>query len=214
MHISTVSNNTSKLPILVPEPSSELAEFCGIMLGDGGISKYQVAVTLHSVDDKEYSVFVSDLIEKLFGIFPGCYKRISAQAITLVVSRIKLVEFLTEICGLKSGNKIIQSADMPDWIKENTDFKIACVRGLVDTDGSVFTHRYISKDKEYTYKKLSFTSMSEPLLHSVLDTLQEIGLHSRIGSNHDIRIDSKADMQAYFTEIGSHNPKHLKRFAT
>jgi len=36
----------------------------------------------------------------------------------------------------------------------------------MDTDGCVFTHRYKSKGKWYSYKKLYFTSLSKPLLNS------------------------------------------------
>jgi hypothetical protein len=203
-----------RLPFTIPQRSEEFAEFCGIMLGDGGISEYQTIITLHSEDDSDYSEFVTDLIEKLFAVSPGIYKKKTAHALDLVISRVGLVEFLTRDCGLKLGNKVAQACDVPDWIKENVDLSIACVRGLVDTDGSIFTHRYISKGKEYAYKKLSFTSVSKPLLDSVQRILREFGLNARLGSNHDIRLDSKDDMAKYFDVIGSHNPKHLNRYAS
>ena len=36
------------LPIKKPRKSKELAEFVGIILGDGGISQYQITITFHS----------------------------------------------------------------------------------------------------------------------------------------------------------------------
>ena len=80
-------------PITDPLRSNELAEFAGILLGDGGITKYQVTLTLHSRNDELYSKFVIDLIKKLFGVQPAVYSKKDALAINIVVSRKELVSF-------------------------------------------------------------------------------------------------------------------------
>lgn len=59
----------------------------------------------------------------------------------IYVSRSELVKFCKDI-GLVIGHKIEQKIDVPDWIKKNEKYFRACLRGLVDTDGCVFTHRY------------------------------------------------------------------------
>lgn len=64
------------LPKIISDPknSSDLAEFIGIMLGDGGISSYtQATITLHKKDSKEYILIVCDLIKRLFDINPAVY---------------------------------------------------------------------------------------------------------------------------------------------
>jgi hypothetical protein len=86
------------------------------------------------------------------------------------------------------------------------------VRGLVDTDGSVFDHKYISGGKSYSYKKLQFTSLSRPLARSVYGVLKDIGLNPTFYRGKDVKIENKADMKRYFEVIGSSNPKHLKRY--
>ncbi|HEY4500862.1 MAG TPA: LAGLIDADG family homing endonuclease [Candidatus Paceibacterota bacterium] len=193
-----------------PRRSTELAEFVGIMMGDGGISKYQVAITLHHIDDLEYASFVASLIKKLFRVTPSIYHSPKYSVNDIVVSRKELVQYLHEL-GLPIGNKVKQQFDIPAWIKRDQKLAIACVRGLVDTDGSIFTHRYKVKDKWYAYKKLSFTSASEPLRKSVHSILQKFGFHSR-KTGSDVRLDSVKDMKQYFSVIGSHNPKHLRRY--
>jgi len=198
-------------PIQKPKFSESLAEFVGIMLGDGGITKSQVTITLHSEDDKEYSDFVVSLIKKLFNVYIGVCHRKNCKAISYNVSRTELIRFCTEKLGLKRGNKIKQQADIPDWIKQNKLYSIACLRGLVDTDGCIFTHRYKVNNKLYSYKKLSFTSYSPPLRQSVFNIQKENGLNPRFSQNRDVRLDSIADMRKYFQIVGSHNPKHLKR---
>jgi len=197
-------------PIYKPRRGIELAEFIGIMMGDGGISKYQVVVTLHHIDDLEYASFVANIIEKLFKVIPSIYHSPKDSINDIVVSRKELVQYLHKL-GLPIGNKVKQQFDIPEWIKRNEQFSIACLRGLVDTDGSVFTHRYRVKNTQYAYKKLSFTSASTPLLKSVHAILRKLGLNSKLRTK-DIRLESVADMKRYFFMVGSHNPKHLRRY--
>lgn len=202
-----------RLPIKKPKKSEILAEFVGIILGDGGISARQVIITLNRVDDMEYINFLTKLIKRLFGIKPGIHHRKDSVADAIVISRIELVDYCTKYLGLKSGNKVKQQVDIPGWIKRNRKFRLACVRGLIDTDGSIFTHSYKVNGKLYNYKKLAFTSASEPLVKSVYGVLQNAGLKPRIAQRgRDIRLDSTYDMRRYFRLIGSHNPKHLKRY--
>lgn len=193
-----------------PKRSVELAEFIGIMMGDGGISTYQVTVTLHHIDDLEYASYVATLIKKLFKEEPKIYHFPEKSVNNIVVSRKELVDYLHEL-GLPVGNKVKQQIDIPEWIKKDKRFSMACLRGLVDTDGCVFTHRYTAKGKIYTYKKLSFTSASDPLRKSVHVLLQKLEFNPRI-AGEDIRLDSTADMKRYFLLIGTHNPKHLRRY--
>ena len=193
-----------------PKHGAKLAEFIGIMMGDGGLTMYQAIVTLHHVDDLEYASFVKGLIKRLFKIEPKMYHSPKNSVNDIVVSRKKLVIYLHEL-GLPIGNKIDQRLDIPLWIRCNRTFAIACLRGLVDTDGCVFTHRYRVKGTWYAYKKLSFTSASKPLLESVHDLLQELGFHPRTTAK-DVRLDRTEDIRRYFKIIGSHNPKHLRRY--
>ncbi|HEA84479.1 MAG TPA: hypothetical protein ENI04_00670 [Candidatus Wildermuthbacteria bacterium] len=203
---------TTCKPVRKPRYTKELAEFVGIVLGDGGITKCQLTISLHHKDDKPYSRFVAGLIKKLFNVPVAIYHYPKKSINNLVVSRSELVRFCTEKLGLKQGNKVKQQVDIPGWIKQNKQYSIACVRGLVDTDGSVFTHRYRVNGKEYRYRKLAFTSASKPILYSVYKILQDLDLNVRIAQGKDVRIDSISDMKKYFKIIGSHNPKHLKRY--
>ena len=50
-----------------PNTGEELAEYIGIMLGDGGITPGQCTITCNSIADKEYIEFVCKLGKRLFG---------------------------------------------------------------------------------------------------------------------------------------------------
>lgn len=205
-----IINNPS--PYKKPEKSEQLAEFIGIVLGDGGISHRQITITLHREDDREYSHFIRQLITGLFELKAGTYINKHAQADNIVISRTRLVNELTDKFGLKVGNKVKQQVDVPSWIKVNPNYLVACTRGLIDTDGCVFTHRYKVKGRWYSYKKLGFTNRSKPLLNAVHTCLTGIGLKPHFSGNYDIRLESKRDIQQYMQIIGSHNPKHLNRY--
>lgn len=201
------------LPFRKPVFSEELAEFVGIMLGDGGISKHQFTVTLNSVTDKEYLKFVEKLIRKLFDVSVGAYRDKRSLAKRIVVSRIGLVSYLTNVVGMKAGNKVKQQVDIPVWVKENRSYSIACLRGLIDTDGCIILHQYLSKGKRYQYKKVGFTSRSYPLIKSASETLLILGIKHRIMKNGwDIRIEAGKDVERYFQVVGTHNSKHEKRY--
>lgn len=194
-----------------PSETAELAEFIGIILGDGGITTDQVSVSLNSKADKEYIKVVHHMFEKLFGLDPNIIPREGISCSRVLASSRNLVDFLLKK-GLKKGNKVKQQVDIPEWIKRNKQLGIACVRGLVDTDGCVFTHEYQVNGKQYSYKKLTFRNYSRPLINSVQNIFKEVGLNPRMATKDDLRLDSKEDMEKYFKGIGSHNPKHLKRY--
>lgn len=196
--------------ILTPIEGVDLAEFIGIMLGDGGMTAYQVSVTLHSIDDLQYGKFVASLMQKLFGVTPSVYMRKDVHAYSIVLARKKAVAYLCSR-GLVIGNKVRQQICIPPWILENEDYSLACLRGLMDTDGSVYLHRYCVNGKQYQYKKLSFSSASEPLRRDVQLILHQFGSAATC-SGTNVRIDAIKDVERYMRIIGSHNPKHLKRY--
>lgn len=200
---------TSPKDIHLPRKSVKLAEFIGIIIGDGGITKYQIKITLNRTSDKQYADFVQKLIFVLFKLDASQVFRESV--VNVQVSRKNLVNFCLKL-GLKKGNKIKQRVDIPDWIKINQKYALACVRGLVDTDGCFYLHKYKSKGKQYSYKKISFSSHSEPLIKSVKEILEDVGLHPKIDCQGDLRLYNVKEVEQYFKIIGSHNQKHINRF--
>ncbi|MEI6316174.1 MAG: LAGLIDADG family homing endonuclease [bacterium] len=197
--------------ITIPEKSALLAEFTGVMLGDGGISKFQIDITLDSKTDKKYSLFVCSSISKLFAVEPSIYYNKNSRALSVVVSRKALVQFCNSTLGLPVGNKLKQGIKIPDWILENSSYSIACVRGLVDTDGCFFNHRYVSSKKQYQYLKIDFTSMSNILLEQVKNILQNNGIYVKLSSRPCIRIESEDGVKKYIALFGTSNPKNVQK---
>jgi transcriptional regulator with XRE-family HTH domain len=200
----------SLIKIKIPKKDKRLAEFVGIMLGDGGVAPYHIHITL-SNKEKRYIQHITKLIIKLFGLAPKIHKLKYAKAIDIVVQRKQLVDFCQEI-GLVLGNKVKQQVDIPQWIKENKSFSKACIRGLIDTDGCFYTNSYYSNRKRYSYFKIAFTSASLPLITSVAEIFRRFGFNARISKNKkDVRIESSEYVSRYINEIGSNNSKHLEK---
>ena len=195
-------------PITEPRESSDLAEFMGIFLGDGGLSERQLVITLCS-DEKPYVKFVRNLMKKLFGVNPSVYQSKHERVIDVVISRTALVRFFQEKLKIRPGSKIRQKIDVPGWIKDNEKYRAPCLKGLFDTDGSIFIHKYKSKGKVYAYKRLGFTNRSLPLLESAKEMLDSLGVNNRLAGRYDIRIEAKKDIDEFFSLVGTHNPKHL-----
>jgi intein/homing endonuclease len=194
--------------IFLPQKNVKLAEFVGIMMGDGGVSKYHISITLNSKTDREYSLFVCKLIKDLFHITPTKHKRKDSLAVDIIVNRTKLTTFCKNI-GLKVGNKLKQGLDIPSWIKDNKSYQKACVRGLVDTDGSFFKHSYIVKGKPYAYIKIGFSSRSPKLIDSVQKILEKLCINSKINYNsNEVKIESQEGVRQFLSIIGTNNPKH------
>lgn len=195
-----------------PKISKKLAEFVGIMLGDGGITHLHIAITLNRVADSDYIKYVQNLCYELFGEKPKIMPRKECLADTIYFNGINLVEYLKKI-GLKVGNKVKQQVDVPDWIKKDKTYSLLCCRGLMDTDGCIAIHRYYVNKKRYHYKKLIFTNCSVPLALFVKNTLQTVGLHPKVINNLGkmrVWLYNSQEVQDYLRIVGSSNQRLLK----
>ncbi len=200
------------LPIKIPRFSKNLAEFTGIMIGDGGMTKGQITISTNSVDDRQYGYFVRKLIKKLFNLNASIYYVEGVRVMTIAVSRKKLVEFCSKKLGLHIGNKLKQGLDIPRWVRKNPEFERACVRGIMDTDGSIFNECHNIKGKKYSYKKLCIVSASPELRQSIFRILEKNSLSPKIKSGRCVQIEARINIDKYFKIIGTSNPKHLKRY--
>lgn len=209
--------NTNKINI--PRKNKILAEFIGILLGDGSIFSFRAhknrkLISVHEITvcgnlEKEADYiknFILPMMEELFGVTPRIKLHNKNNEIFVVVSSIQLVRFLSDM-GLKPGNKIRNKSDIPDWIKEKKSFLMACIGGLIDTDGSVFR-----MSKRDNLIRIDFRNSNEKLLKTVRESLIKLNYHpSKIICNKTVFLSRQEEIKRYITEIGFHNSKHLKR---
>lgn len=184
--------------------SEKLAELVGILLGDGGMTDYQVTISLDATVDRAYARYVSRLCHDLLGERPTWYER--GNVIEMKTAGAGLVEAL-ECIGLRRGNKVDHQVGIPAWIMRNPTYARMCVRGLFDTDGGFYMHtkargRYIG---------WCFSNRSTPLIRGVAQVLTDCGLTYSIPSGKSVYMYSLEDMRRFMDRIGSSNPKNVRK---
>ncbi len=168
--------NSHRKKVVFPKYCTSLAEFFGIMMGDGGINNdWQANITLNSEKDAEYAKYISNLCYLLFKITPAIRKRKTRKTLVVSLTSTSIVDFLIEN-GLARGNKLKNGLKIPNWILEKPKFSKACVRGLVDTDGCMYIHTHKVLGKIYKSMGLCFTSFSPELVFQFNNILAKFGV--------------------------------------
>ncbi|MBI2068569.1 MAG: hypothetical protein HYT67_00450 [Candidatus Yanofskybacteria bacterium] len=186
--------------VIIPKIYSEkLAEMVGILLGDGHLTPTQVTVTLGKKD--EYTGYISDLMTSLFNVKPKTSVTKEGHYIIYLGSA-RLVRWF-----LKMGlcfNKVKNQVDIPPWCIRRKNYMINTIRGLIDTDGSVYKLRFGTQ--------ISFCNRSLPLMKAVRTMLIRLGFKPSKISSHNIYLTRSGDLLKYYKEVGFNNKKHEKRF--
>jgi len=208
------------------QASEELCELMGIIIGDGCISvnnRYSEIAIAGDINEEQeyYDTHIIPLFNSCLGI-PIMGKEFKGKAYPSVgtygiyVFNKPIVDFLLSL-GLKSGSKI--NVQIPKWILRDKAYTRAFLRGLFDTDGSVyFQKNYSAKKSKHIAHRISLGSTSKPLVEQVKQVLETLGFHpmtkkpyrGRRDKNtvYGLVIHRKADFQRWLTEIGFSSPKH------
>ena len=208
--ITTLSypKKSHRKEVNLPGESLLLAEFVGIMLGDGGINNaWQANVTLNTEADRQYIHFVGALMTTLFAADPRIMSRKTRKATVVSLASTSVVDFLVQK-GLPRGNKLALGLRIPDWILARKAYKIACVRGLVDTDGCLVLHRHRVGKRIYRNLYLSFSTGSRELLEQVATVLIDVGLEVHLaGNGRELWLYSEKDVTSYLRIVGTSNDR-------
>lgn len=193
-------NNQNDVVYIPHNHSDDLAEFVGILLGDGHLAPTQVTVTL-GTKELSYALYVASLMEKIFWSRPKVTITKRGDRVVYLGST-KLVAWFLEM-GLVH-NKVLSQVRIPPWCFTRKSFCRAVLRGLLDTDGSVYRLRSGGI-------QISFCNRSRPLLRGSRAMLVRLGFSpSRVGDKN-IYLTRKADILKYTKEIGFSNQKHTQR---
>lgn len=224
------SKKDTKRNLLLPEkPSEDLAEFMGILTGDGYMNfypekyAYVIEISGHSKKDLEYhETHIKVLMKHLFNILPRSIVKKGQQSRYLCLMSKGVFNFLLKI-GFKKGKK--ESIGIPRWIKTNEKYARSFIRGLADTDCSLcIKKRY--KSRPY-YPVISIVSKSKKLLSEVHTLLKTFGFtvgnlmreerKDKRGYNDSVvfRVSLNGDknLVRWMQIIGFKNPKHLINYS-
>ena len=190
------------------EPSEELAELIGIILGDGEIMKDgTIRISFDPKKDKNFlyrNVF--PLVKNILG------NKISFESDKRVAFyNIAFQRYLGRDCHLKAGNKFHNNWSIPAWCFERNEYLSAVLRGLFDTDGYFGYH---SGSTELMFGR--FSERSTNLVSSIKDALVRLRLSPSVAQSKDgrykIRLHAKPQIIQFFRTVGTSNIKHIVRF--
>ena len=200
----------------------EIAEFIGILIGDGHIGDGGFSIAGHSINDKEYLLgHVTDLIEKLFGIAPKIIFKKDQQTMYLRLRSVMILDYLEKI-GLKKGPK--NDIKIPSWIYDNEVYMKQFLRGMVDTDGSLAIKKRYKKVPYYPV--ISIVSKNKDFIFIIADWLKKrdfylwVGMEKkkehRIGYNDTIisrvQLSGYSNFNRWQEMRGFSNPRHIAKF--
>ena len=208
-------NSIKEEKIVLEEKSKELAEFIGIMIGDGNIWEndkgyYYINISGNLEKDKDYLInYVNPLFKKLFKREMNIKINQKNKSIYLYIGD-KNIVFTLKNFGLKSGNKKKNNIKIPRWIFEDKEYLRCCIRGLIDTDGCVCP----ITGRDYNY--IWFSSGIENIRTDFNKAMKKLGFKTskwsiKEGRTPDIYIGSKKEIKRYIETISFKNRRNLDK---
>lgn len=188
-----------------PDVNENLAEFFGVYLGDGTLTKYFIRISGDSRYDLSYFGYLDLLVFELFGIHGKISRNKKTNNLYLTIYSKKLCDFFKKKLGVKYGDKLANNTLIPDLFLNDSSLALACLRGLVDTDGCVSL-----RGDSFS---ISFFSGNPDLIKQIEKTFWKYGFFTYISKSKDeIGTNSKERVRLYFEKIGSSNLRHIVRF--
>ena len=208
----------------------DMAEILGIHVGDGCISvtdrysEYYLGGDLK--EEKEYhDNWVAPLFNKKV-MLPVCKKEVVYKEHPKVgvygfyIFNKRIVDFFGKL-GINPGSKI--NIRIPSAIVDNDYLSKRFLRGLFDTDGSIyFDKNYSAKKPKNDKPKIKLGTVSKGLSQDVFKVLKNLGMNpfsrkpyqGKRNKNkvYNIVLYRKDDIQYFIDKIGFRNPKHVTKW--
>ena len=146
----------------------------GLAIGDGNLSNPNGRATrLRITCDKKYPLLAKRIAESLQSLFPQ-------NKVSVVDRKENCLDIsvysnhLEKLLGWKSGqgSKFLQKVSVPLWIKEDKEYKINCLRGLIETDGSIYSDR--------GYQTIMFSTVIPELANDVFGIINSLKFQPKI----------------------------------
>jgi DNA-binding transcriptional regulator WhiA len=203
------------------EISPELAELVGALIGDGFIynnfNKYRIGFTGNQINDKAYFDFLKGLILKVWNKEAKIKER--WRGLRIVINSKEAVTFLINELKLPFGEGKCEKVTIPKEIIDDWGLAKYAIRGIVDTDGSVFVAKKPGIDK---YPSIEITTVSSKLALQLKNILEKQGFRvAKIWAykskfkkgriTYKVPLNGKKNIIKWINEIGFSNPYKLQR---
>jgi len=146
----------------------------GLAIGDGNLSNPNSRATrLRITCDKKYPLLIQKIINCLKILLPDNKVSIVEREKTYADISV-FSNHLEKLLGwkAKNGSKFSQKVTIPNWITKGRKYKINCLKGLIETDGCVYSDR--------GYKMIMFSTIIPKLANDVYKTINSLGFNPHI----------------------------------
>lgn len=149
-------------PTIPKKVTPRVAEFLGIMLGDGcaQAKSNQITISCGDIDMPYITKYIPKLVLELFSKKVS-FRKVAQGSIDCCFASKEVCSYLYEKFNFQSP-KI--DCEIPELFFKNKTLLRACIRGLIDTDGGIYKHHKNSI-------QLSFTNKCLPLINSLRNYL-------------------------------------------
>lgn len=201
-----------------------VAELVGAIIGDGHIyrknRKYQIGLTGNSKTDKDYFERLKELISSEWKKEVKIKGYSNMNVIRIVFDSKSICEFLINDLQMFHGRGKCWNIIIPKKIYEDWNLVKNTIRGIADTDGSVFVSKKPGIEK---YPCIEMTTTSEGLAIQLKELLNENGfkatlrLEKRKNPNpnalpsYKVALNGQKNLKKWIEEIGFTNPYKLAR---
>lgn len=198
-----------------------MAEFFGIMAGDGCLSHTGKSVTMnwywvyicgHKIDDKNHYDYIKNLIKILFNRDVKVYEKNKQNAVFISIKDKLIFESLAKL-GLPIGKKY-EKLHIPKWICGDEKNARSFLRGLFDTDGCFVLSKQRRKIKYYP--RIEIATKSDTFGREIVDLLKKLKIKSSFNKKAKffrIEVAGIINVNRWMETIGSNNQKHIKKYS-
>jgi len=190
------------------EINVDLSEEIGIHIGDGSLfiakdkkwNSYSYSLSGNLREELQYyEDFVLPLYKKLFNLEANLLKNKLKNECRFTLKSRALFDFKNKILQLQVGEK--NSIQIPKQIRKNAELLEACIRGLIDTDGTLNASRKGSLH-------LTLSTSSRPLFYDLKRSFSFLKFnytyHKKDLKSFEFSFDT-ANSLKFINEIGFHN---------
>ena len=201
--------------------NEQLAEFVGILLGDGCLGMYKcksgnkisiqhrVKISLDSRNEIKYASYIESLIRQLFKIKPQIKIRKNENTLDILIFKKDLLNFLLNEVDLKISPKR-NKAKIPSFYLKNK-FELFVLKGYFDTDGCIAS----VNNNGILYPRIEMKICKSPMQRQFIDILRRnnFRFESYKIENENIRIQLNGvkELKKWHNLIGFSNSKNIER---
>src|SRR3989344_2972736 len=146
-----------------PKASNLLAEFIGVVMGDGHVGRYQISICTNSITDTEHATYIYKIAKTLFDAPITLSKKRDSNALSITISSREVSRFL-QLQGVPEGDKIKKGITIPAWVTRRSNYSQRLMRGLFDSDGCVFVDTHRIRGKTYKNLGIAFANQEPTVL--------------------------------------------------